>query len=121
MNVYAKFRDFPLRINEALGIYQKRVTTPTRRRTTVVALRDPSRSKNTRRWRSHHKTVCGSLYTYIRHCMKHLNTAIKRLLSYAEHLTADKSRISRTCLKSLVLGFDAQSGSVSYNRLALKA
>ena len=40
-NVYAKFRNFPLRINKALGIFRKRVTT-----TTVVALRDHSGSKN---------------------------------------------------------------------------
>jgi len=41
--VYAKFRNFPLRINKALGIFRKRVTT--RRTTTVVALRDTSWSK----------------------------------------------------------------------------
>ena len=49
-NVYAKFRNFPLRINKALGIFRIGVTTTTRRRrtrrrTTVVALRDPSGSK----------------------------------------------------------------------------
>ena len=38
-NVYARFRNFPLCINKVLGIFH--VTT----RTTVVALRDPSRSK----------------------------------------------------------------------------
>ena len=37
MNVYAKFRNFPLRINNALGIFRIGVTT---RRTTVVAIRD---------------------------------------------------------------------------------
>ena len=49
MNVYAKFRSFPLRINKALGIFRKLVTTR-RTRTTVVALRDPSGSKNTSNW-----------------------------------------------------------------------
>ena len=44
MNVYAKFRNFPLRINKALGIFRKRVTTRTR--TTVVVLRDPSGSND---------------------------------------------------------------------------
>ena len=43
-NVYAKFRNFTLRINKALGIFRKRVTTPTRTstrtRTTVAAIRD---------------------------------------------------------------------------------
>ena len=33
-NVYAKFRNFPLHIKKALGIFRKRVTT----RTTVVAI-----------------------------------------------------------------------------------
>ena len=36
MNVYAKFRDFPLCINKALGIFSKTVET----RTTGVAIRD---------------------------------------------------------------------------------
>ena len=46
MNVYAKFRNVPLRINKALRIFQKRVTTPhVRRTTTVVALNDPSGPK----------------------------------------------------------------------------
>jgi len=36
------FRNFPLRINKALGIFRKRGTTTI---TTVVALRDPSGSK----------------------------------------------------------------------------
>ena len=40
-NVFAKFRNFPLRINKALGIFRKQVTTRTR--TTVVAIRDPFR------------------------------------------------------------------------------
>ena len=42
--MYAKFHNFPLRINKALGIFRKRVTTtPT---TAVVAVWDPSGSKN---------------------------------------------------------------------------
>ena len=45
MNVYAKFRNFPLRINKALGIFRIGVTRRTRTTTTVVALRDPSGSK----------------------------------------------------------------------------
>ena len=42
MNVYAKFRNFPLRISKALGIFRIGVTrTSTRtRRTTRVAIRD---------------------------------------------------------------------------------
>ena len=41
-----KFRNFPLRINKALAIFRKQVTTPpVTTRTTVVALRDPSGSK----------------------------------------------------------------------------
>ena len=43
MNVYAKFRHFPLRINKALGIFRIGVTTTTTRRrtrTTLVAIRD---------------------------------------------------------------------------------
>ena len=43
MNVYAKFRNFPLRINKALGIFRIGVTTTRRRRTrrtTRVAVRD---------------------------------------------------------------------------------
>ena len=41
MNVYAKFCNFPLRINKALGIFRKRATTTrTRRTTTVVAITD---------------------------------------------------------------------------------
>ena len=43
--MYAKFRNCPLSINKALGIFRKRVTTP-RSRTTVVALGDPSGSNN---------------------------------------------------------------------------
>ena len=38
MNVYAKFHNFPLRINKALGIFRIEVTTRTR--TTRVAIRD---------------------------------------------------------------------------------
>jgi len=37
--VYAKFRNFPLRINKALGIFRIGITTK-RTRTTVVAIRD---------------------------------------------------------------------------------
>ena len=48
MNVYAKFRNFPLRINKALGIFRIGATTRTTttttttrtRRTTRVAIRD---------------------------------------------------------------------------------
>ena len=39
MNVYAKFRNFPLRINKALGIFRIGVTR-TSTRTTRVAIRD---------------------------------------------------------------------------------
>ena len=48
--MYAKFRNFPLRINKALGIFRKWVTTT--RTTTVVALRDPSGYKNLITWAS---------------------------------------------------------------------
>ena len=43
MNVYAKFRNIPLRINKAFGIFRKVVTR--RRTTTVVEIWDPSRIK----------------------------------------------------------------------------
>ena len=47
MCINAKFRNFSLRINKALGIFRKRITTsPVTTRKTVVALRDPSGSKN---------------------------------------------------------------------------
>ena len=43
MNVFAKFRNFPLRINKALGIFRKPYTltrTRTTTRTTVAGVRD---------------------------------------------------------------------------------
>ena len=38
--MYAKFRNFPLRVNKALGIFRIGVTTTRRRRTTRVGIRD---------------------------------------------------------------------------------
>ena len=38
--MYAKFRNFPLRINKALGIFRIGVTRARTRTTTVVAIRD---------------------------------------------------------------------------------
>ena len=67
-NVYAKFRNFPLRINKALGIFRIGVTRR-RTRTTVIALRDLSRSKNDNAanatWRIWHKADFTSLANYL--------------------------------------------------------
>ena len=45
MNVYAKFRNFPLRINKALGIFRIGVTTRTR--SSVAGVRDAFRRLKT--------------------------------------------------------------------------
>ena len=56
--MYAKFRNFPLRINKALGIFRKRVTTQTTTttttRTTVVGIRDAFQSPKIKYSGSHH-------------------------------------------------------------------
>ena len=64
-NVYAKFRNFPLRIKKALGIYRKRVTTRT---TTVVAIRDafqhPKRHSYQHSYPKHYSVIPASEKLY---------------------------------------------------------
>ena len=72
MNVYAKFRNFPLRINKALGIFRIGVTrtTSTRTRTTRVAFRDAfQRLKISPITRRCSNVSCITMHTVAQHCI----------------------------------------------------